>query len=137
MTLLRLVSLVVLASASVAACGGAPASAPPPSAAAPPAASVDAPHTASAPVASAPAAAPAAPPAAPAAAEAAPPCIDGEIVMGTCLCPKGKGADSTGHCVFMPCPSSETGGTVFRDESGQCMECRPGTKPVGNGKCSS
>ncbi|MGH7294584.1 MAG: hypothetical protein ACRELB_06620 [Polyangiaceae bacterium] len=61
--------------------------------------------------------------------------IDGEILMGACICAHGKGVDATGHCVFAPCPPGVTGGTVFRDEeTGQCMECRPGTKPS-RGKC--
>ncbi len=56
--------------------------------------------------------------------------------MGACICDKGKGVDATGHCVFMPCPKTESGGIVFRDETtGQCMECRPGTKPSADGKC--
>ena len=58
--------------------------------------------------------------------------------MGACVCARGKGADATGHCVYPPCPRSEGGGPVFRDEqTGQCMECRPGTRPAGHGKCSS
>jgi hypothetical protein len=56
--------------------------------------------------------------------------------MGACICAKGKGVDSTGHCVYQPCPKGEHGGSVFRDpSSGQCMECKPGTKPTPDGKC--
>src|SRR5262249_3040508 len=82
------------------------------------------------PVASAPAPAPS--------AEPAPPCVDGEVVMGTCICSaKGKTADATGHCIYPPCPKTIIGGTAFRDETtGQCLECRPGTKPTKEGKCA-
>lgn len=69
-------------------------------------------------------------------AEPVPPCIDGEILMGACICDKGKTVDETGHCVYPPCPKSSTGGTAFRDEStGQCMECPGGTRPTKDGKC--
>ena len=89
--------------------------------------------------ASTPSSTPAPANASPAVAEAeepAPPCIDGEVAMGICLCPKGKGADATGHCVFLPCPKSDSGGVVFRDETtGQCMACAPGAKPTKDGKC--
>ena len=72
----------------------------------------------------------------PTAAESNPPCIDGEIMMGACICSKGKGADATGHCVYPPCPKSKTGGTSFRDEStGQCKECRAGLRPSSDGTC--
>ena len=77
------------------------------------------------------------PPAASSASAEAPPCIDGEMLMGACICSKGKGVDSTGHCVFMPCPKSTTGTVVFRSEStGQCMECKPGKVQCGDGCCS-
>jgi hypothetical protein len=57
--------------------------------------------------------------------------------MGACLCPHGKGADSTGHCVFMPCQQSPTGAVVFRSEAtGQCMECKPGKVRCGDSCCS-
>jgi hypothetical protein len=71
-------------------------------------------------------------------AEPAPLCIGGEIMMGACICPSGHGVDATGHCVFMTkCPKSVNGGIVFRDETtGQCKECRPGTKPVPGGGCA-
>jgi hypothetical protein len=55
--------------------------------------------------------------------------------MGICVCPKGKGADDSGHCVYMPCPKSTSGGTTFRDKTGQCKECRSGTKPAPDGSC--
>jgi hypothetical protein len=77
-------------------------------------------------------------PAAPArSAEPPPPCIGGEIMMGACICAKGKSADATGHCVFMTaCPRSANGGEVFRDEStGKCRECRPGLRPTPDGRC--
>src|SRR5579863_8479807 len=45
-----------------------------------------------APVASASAAIAHSPPA----DEPTPPCVDGEIVMGVCVCEKGRGADATG-----------------------------------------
>ena len=61
------------------------------------------------------------------------PCVDGELLMGTCICSHGKGADATGHCVFMPCPKSTSGGTVFRNEEGQCVECRAGAVRSGDG----
>jgi hypothetical protein len=62
-----------------------------------------------------------------------PPCIDGEVLMGACICPSGKGVDGTGHCVFMPCPKSTSGGTVFRNDAGQCVECRAGAIRSGDG----
>jgi hypothetical protein len=72
----------------------------------------------------------------PPSAEPTPPCVDGEILMGACICDKGKTADATGHCVYPPCPKSTTGGTPFRDgTTGQCMECRAGTKPTKDGRC--
>ncbi len=75
-------------------------------------------------------------PAPPATAEPTPPCIDGEIMMGACICDKGKSVDATGHCVYSPCPKSTTGGTSFRDETtGQCMECRAGMRPTMDGRC--
>jgi hypothetical protein len=56
--------------------------------------------------------------------------------MGACICDKGKTADATGHCVYPPCPKSTSGGTAFRDEAtGQCKECRAGTKPTKDGRC--
>lgn len=55
--------------------------------------------------------------------------------METCICPKGKGVDDTGHCVFVPCPKGSTGGTAFRDKMGQCKECRAGTTPTPDGNC--
>ena len=68
--------------------------------------------------------------------EPAPLCIDGEVAMGICLCAKGKGADATGHCVYLPCAKGDSGEAVFRDETtGQCMSCPPGTKPTKDGKC--
>ena len=64
------------------------------------------------------------------------PCLDGEEMMGACLCPRGKSVDETGHCVFARCPEGTTGGIVFRAEStGECMECRPGTVPCGDHCC--
>ncbi|HTB77945.1 MAG TPA: hypothetical protein VK762_32090 [Polyangiaceae bacterium] len=64
-----------------------------------------------------------------------PPCVDGQVLMGVCICDKGKSADATGHCVYTQCPSEHGGGT-FRDPStGQCMECRPGTRPTKDGHC--
>ena len=64
------------------------------------------------------------------------PCIDGEEMMGACICPRGKTVDETGHCVFARCPEGTTGGTVFRNETtGECMECRPGTSPCGDHCC--
>ncbi|HEY5241579.1 MAG TPA: hypothetical protein VIJ22_08945, partial [Polyangiaceae bacterium] len=32
------------------------------------------------------------------------PCLDGEEMMGACICPHGKSVDDTGHCVFARCP---------------------------------
>lgn len=64
------------------------------------------------------------------------PCLDGEEMMGACICPHGKTVDETGHCVFAACPKGETGGQVFRDETtGECLECRPGTVPCGDHCC--
>ena len=64
------------------------------------------------------------------------PCLDGEEMMGACICPRGKSVDETGHCVFARCPEGTTGGVVFRAEStGECMECRPGTVPCGDHCC--
>ena len=64
------------------------------------------------------------------------PCIDGEVMMGACICPHGKTVDETGHCKFSPCPPGTGGGTVFRDDAtGDCMECRPGTVPCGDHCC--
>jgi hypothetical protein len=55
--------------------------------------------------------------------------------MGVCVCERGKGADETGHCVDMPCPSAH-GGTTFRDpKTGDCLECRPGLTPTKDGHC--
>jgi hypothetical protein len=55
--------------------------------------------------------------------------------MGACICDKGKGVDSTGHCVQAECPSLR-GGAVFRDpKTGQCKECSPGSKPTKAGTC--
>lgn len=63
------------------------------------------------------------------------PCLDGEEMMGACICPHGKSVDDTGHCVFARCPEG-TGGTVFRnDATGECMECRRGTVPCGDHCC--
>lgn len=89
--------------------------------------------TAASPAASAPEAlAPAPPPS----VEPTPPCIDGEVVMGACICDTGKTADADGHCGYPPCPKSTTGGAAFRDErTGQCMECRAGTTPTKDGRC--
>jgi hypothetical protein len=53
--------------------------------------------------------------------------------MGACICPSGKGVDSTGHCVFMPCPKGNLGGVVFRNDQGQCLECKPGQVRSGDG----
>jgi hypothetical protein len=64
------------------------------------------------------------------------PCLDGEEMMGACICPRGKTVDETGHCVFAKCPEGTTGGTVFRNETtGDCLECRPGTVPCGDHCC--
>lgn len=136
----RVPSLLALASTLVAgplvmiACASAPP-APAPVAPAPaPAPSTtisEAPAASSAP---APVAAPApAPPASASAAAADPPCIGGEIMMGACICSSGKGVDETGHCVFMPCPKGNMGGIVFRNDQGQCMECKPGQVRSGDG----
>jgi hypothetical protein len=55
--------------------------------------------------------------------------------MGACICDQGKGVDATGHCVFTQCPSAH-GGATFRDpNTGQCMECRAGTRPTKDGHC--
>jgi len=107
--------------ASSAAAGSSPASTTTPGGATP---------AASAPQATAPAPSPS--------AEPAPPCVDGEVVMGACICPdKGKTPDATGHCIYPPCPKTLIGGTAFRDEAtGQCLECRAGTKPTKDGKCA-
>jgi hypothetical protein len=53
--------------------------------------------------------------------------------MGACICPSGKGVDATGHCVFMPCPKGNMGGIVFRNDQGQCLECKPGQVRSGDG----
>jgi hypothetical protein len=116
----------------VLACGPAPVPVAPA-----PLAPVSAP-LASTPAAEAPAAssAPAPTPAPSASASAAssdPPCIGGEIMMGACICSSGKGVDATGHCVFMPCPKGNMGGIVFRNDQGQCMECKPGQVRNGDG----
>jgi hypothetical protein len=75
------------------------------------------------------------PPAPPASAEPTPPCVDGEIMMGACICDKGKTADAEGHCVYPPCPKSTPGAATFRDETtGQCVECRAGTTPSKDGR---
>jgi len=64
------------------------------------------------------------------------PCLDGEEMMGACICPHGKSVDETGHCVFARCPEGSTGGTVFRNPTtGDCMECRPGTVACGDHCC--
>src|SRR5579883_1221156 len=106
----------------------------PASAAVPAAAPVTSPTTTAAPAlpaSDAPAPVPSA------SAEPDPPCIEGEVLMGACICnEKGKAPDATGHCVYVPCPSITPGGTPFRDEkTGQCMECRAGTKPTKDGRC--
>jgi hypothetical protein len=152
-----LLILVVAGPAFAVACGASPAPpapAPPtPSASASPSPATSAPAASAEPAASS-AAAETPPPSASAAASAPPPCpggearkpdgncpdavkcIDGEIMMGACICSGGKGVDATGHCVYMPCPAGNNGGTVFRNtETGQCMECRPGTRPCGNSCC--
>lgn len=68
--------------------------------------------------------------------KAPPPCIDGEEMMGACICPRGKSVDETGHCVFGQCPPGTGGGPVFRNEAtGECLECRPGTMPCGDHCC--
>lgn len=134
----------LLAYACVCACGaagvapapnvGQPAQAVAPTAAADPSApSATAPANAT-PVAPAPQAVGPAPAAS---AEPAPPCVDGDVVMGTCICrEKGKTADATGHCVYPPCPKI-AGGAAFRDETtGQCMECRAGLKRTKDGGCA-
>ncbi|MGA2451100.1 MAG: hypothetical protein ABTD50_20770 [Polyangiaceae bacterium] len=70
------------------------------------------------------------------AAEPDPPCIDGDIIMGACICDQGKTADATGHCILVPCPTTAAGRVPFRDPvTGQCMECRSGFKPTKDGKC--
>jgi hypothetical protein len=135
----------------VLACAGAPA-APPmngevqPAPPAPPAPSAT---VAPAPVASA-AAVPSAVPSSPGFAAVCPagqalasdgnckapaPCLDGEEMMGACICPRGKSVDETGHCVYAKCPEGTSGGTVFRNDSGDCMECRPGTVPCSDHCC--
>ncbi len=146
------VTVLALAPVVALACAGAP---PPPPAPveAPPASAFASASAAPAPVAPEPPAAPAASPepgpaATPAVCpqgqvlgsdgncKAPAPCIDGQDMMGACICPHGKSADETGHCVFTPCPPGATGGTVFRNETtGDCMECRPGTAPCGDHCC--
>jgi hypothetical protein len=55
--------------------------------------------------------------------------------MGACICGSGQAVDETGHCVDVACPSVH-GGATFRDpKSGDCMECRPGTRPTKDGHC--
>jgi hypothetical protein len=69
-------------------------------------------------------------------AEPDPPCIDGELMMGACICDTGKSADATGHCILVPCPRTAEGRVSFRDPAtGQCKECRSGLKPTADGKC--
>jgi hypothetical protein len=134
------------ASALVLACAGAPV-APPMSSEAPPPTPAPSASAAAAPVASA-SAAPSASSASFAAVcpagqvlgsdgncKAPAPCLDGEEMMGACICPRGKSVDETGHCVYAKCPEGTTGGTVFRNDSGDCMECRPGTVPCGDHCC--
>jgi hypothetical protein len=68
--------------------------------------------------------------------KAPPPCIDGEEMMGACICPHGKSVDETGHCVFAKCPDGATGGVVFRNQTtGDCLECKPHTIPCGDHCC--
>jgi hypothetical protein len=56
-------------------------------------------------------------------------------MMGACICEGRKIVDETGHCVDADCPSRH-GGATFRDpQTGQCMECRPGTKATKDGHC--
>ncbi len=126
-----------LAAGPVIACASSPAPAPAVAAPAPAPSPSSVPSDAPAASSAAPPAVPPTPSAAPApsasAASSDPPCIDGEILMGACICPSGKGVDATGHCVFMPCPKGNMGGVVFRNDQGQCMECKPGQVRSGDG----
>lgn len=138
--LVPLLAIVLSGPCVVLACAQAPAAPP---ASPPPPPSAPAPSASTAPAAaSSTAEAPAAPPpsAPPAAASSAAtdtvPCVDGEILMGACICPSGKGVDATGHCVYMPCPKGNMGGVVFRNDQGQCMECKPGQVRCGDGCCA-
>ena len=54
-----------------------------------------------------------------------PPCIDGQILMGVCICDKGKSADATGHCVYTQCPSEHGGGDLPRSEHGSVHGVSP------------
>jgi hypothetical protein len=75
-------------------------------------------------------------PAPPPTTAAPPPCVDGELMMGACICDNGKSADATGHCVLIPCPATVAGRVAFRvKNTGQCMECRSGFRPTADGKC--
>jgi hypothetical protein len=137
--IIGLLSLALWAPALPLACAGKPAASAPaaseaPSAAVPVASTTTAPAPAAVP-ASASAAAVTCPPGQTLGADGscAAPCVDGELLMGTCICPHGKGADITGHCVLMPCPKSTSGGTVFRNDAGQCVECRAGAIRSGDG----
>ena len=120
----RLALVGALASGPLIACASAPA----PAVTAPAPASSPSSVASDIPAASASTSAPAA-----SAGSSDPPCIDGEILMGACICPSGKGVDATGHCVFMPCPKGNLGGVVFRNDQGQCMECKPGQVRSGDG----
>jgi hypothetical protein len=134
--MLSLLALVMLAPCMALACGPAPA--PPPSVPPtppPPLPSASAAPAASSATAEVPAASASSAPAPSATADNVP-CIDGEVLMGACICPSGKGVDATGHCVFMPCPKGNMGGVVFRSDSGQCMECKPGQVRCGDGCCA-
>jgi hypothetical protein len=130
-SVLTLTAVVSVGPLAVLACGSAPAPAPVAPALAPAPTTAD--SASAAPAASSAAPQAAASSAAPAATEAPVLCVDGEILMGACICPSGKGVDATGHCVFMPCPKGNMGGVVFRNDQGQCLECKPGQVRSGDG----
>jgi len=133
-----LLSLALCASSLLWACAHAPVAPAPLGSETPPAAApVQSAHAVPTPASSAASVAASCPPGQALAPDGScavtPPCIDGEVLMGACICATGKGVDATGHCVFMPCPRSTSGGTVFRNDAGQCVECRAGAIRSGDG----